>query len=264
MKILSKLILMLFFLLNFNFVFGWGKTGHRIVAEIAYRHLTENSKKQIAEIIGNQPLAYWANYPDFIKSDPESYKNTSSWHYLNFPENLNRNQFDNFLNQSADSNIYKRTLVLIDQLKNREDYSNEEQIVALYFLVHLIGDAHQPLHLGKEENLGGNKIKVRWFGQPTNLHSLWDDELVDFQKYSYTEYSDVLDFHDSDANKILSKGNLEDWYFDSYLQSAIIYSGAKNGDELKYRYDYEHLDLMESQLLKAGLRLAKLLNEIFD
>lgn len=264
MKFLSKLILILFFLLNFNFAFGWGKIGHRVVAEIAYRHLTENSKKQIAEIIGDQPLAYWANYPDFIKSDPESYKNTSSWHYLDFPENLNRNQFDDFLNQSTDKNLYKRTLELIDQLKNREDYSNEEQIVALYFLIHLIGDAHQPLHLGREEDLGGNKIKVKWFGQPTNLHSLWDDELVDFQKYSYTEYAAVLDFHDSDFNRNLTDGNLEDWLFDSYQKSAEIYSGVKDGDELKYRYDYDHVELLERQLLKAGLRLAKLLNEIFD
>jgi len=264
MKILSKLILFLFFLLNFNFAFGWGKTAHRVVAEIAYRHLTENSKKQITEIIGNQPLAYWANYPDFIKSDPEAYEKTSSWHYLNLPENLDRNQFDDFLNQSTDNNLYKRTLVLIDQLKNRKNYSNREQIESLYFLIHLIGDAHQPLHFGREEDWGGNKIKVKWFDQPTNLHSLWDDELVDFQKYSYTEYADVLDFHDSDFNRKLTDGSPEDWYFDSYLLAAKIYSGVKNGDELKYNYDYENVEILESQLLKAGLRLAKLLNEIFD
>lgn len=180
------------------------------MVEIAYRHLTENSKSKLLKSseISRSPIG---QITLILSNRSESYKNTSSWHYLDFPENLNRNQFDDFLNQSTDKNLYKRTLELIDQLKNREDYSNEEQIVALYFLVHLIGDAHQPLHLGREEDLGGNKIKVKWFGQPTNLHSLWDDELVDFQKYSYTEYAAVLDFHDSDFNRNLTDGNLEDW-----------------------------------------------------
>lgn len=264
MKFLVKMISVFVFLLISNFVFGWGKTGHRVVAEIAENNLTVKAKKQIMKITNSQSMVYWVNYPDFIKSDSELYKTTSSWHYLDFPENLNRNGFDLFLEKSSDQNLYKRTLIFINQLKNRRNLSNEEQIKALYFLTHLIGDAHQPLHLGREEDQGGNKIQLKWFGSNTNLHSLWDDKLVDFQKYSYTEYARILDYHTKDFNRNLTAGNLEDWLYDSYLQSGRIYSNVKQGDDLKYNYDYEHIDLLESQLLKAGLRLAKILNEIFD
>src|SRR5690606_4909993 len=62
----------------------------------------------------------------------------------------------------------------------------------LYFLIHIIGDAHQPLHVGREEDLGGNKVTLEWFGSKTNLHTIWDSKLIDFEKYSYKEYADVL------------------------------------------------------------------------
>lgn len=258
-----RLVLLIVFLSNFNFAYGWGKIGHRTVARIAERHLTENAKKQIAQLLGNQSMVYWANYPDFIKSNPELRNKTSSWHYLDLPENLNRKDFEELLIQSSDENIYKRIQLLEEQLKNRKNYSNEEQVKALYFLIHLMGDLHQPLHVGREEDYGGNKIKISWFGVETNLHSLWDDELVDYQKYSYTEFANILDYHNEAFNREYASGSLEDWAFESYQQVAVIYYGVKNGDKLTYRYDYDHVNILEEQLLKAGLRLAKVLNDIF-
>lgn len=263
MKFQIRLLFVLIFGLNFNFAFGWGKTGHRVVAEIAEQHLTAKAKKEIMKITGGQSLAYWVNYPDFIKSDPNAYKTTSSWHYIDFPDGLSRPEFDGFLKTSTDENLYKRVLIFENQLKNRKNLTNEEQLKALYFIAHLIGDAHQPLHTGRESDQGGNKIQLKWFGESTNLHSLWDDKLVDFQKYSYTEFARILDYRNKEFNKGLSAGSLEDWLFDSYQQAAVIYSGVKTGDDLKYKYDYEHLSILENQLLKAGLRLAKTLNEIF-
>lgn len=248
-------------LLTSSYSFAWGTTGHRVVVEIAENHLSCKAKRQIKKIIGKQPLAYWANWPDFIKSNPD-WKMADSWHYLNFPEGLNRTEFDQNLENSSDENLYKRALILMDELKNK-NLSPEKKQENLYFLIHLIGDAHQPLHIGREEDLGGNKIEIEWFRNQTNLHSLWDTKLIDHQQYSYTEYAEVLDVYDKKFNENLIEGDLGDWLFDSYQKSEIIYSDVKSGDKLWYNYNYENLSILENQLLKGGLRLAKVLNEVF-
>lgn len=261
MRILNNL-LVLGLLLTSVYSFAWGTTGHRVVAEIAEAHLNCKAKRQIKKIIGKQPLAYWANWPDFIKSNPD-WKMADSWHYLNFPGGLNRTEFDQTLENSSEENLYKRTLIIIDELKNHKNLSLEKKHENLYFLIHLIGDAHQPLHIGREEDLGGNKIEVEWFRSKTNIHSLWDSKLVDFQQYSYTEYAEVLDFHNKKFNKTLTAGNLNDWLYDSYQKAEDIYANTKAGDKLWFPYNYQYVSTLEEQLLKGGLRLAKVLNEIF-
>lgn len=259
-KFVCHFVLIVFLLISSN-ASAWGTTGHRVIAEIAENHLSCKAKRQIKKIIGEQPLAYWANYPDFLKSNPD-WKMADSWHYINFPSGLTKLDFEENLNNSSDENLYKRSLILIEELKNK-NITQEKKLENLYFLIHLIGDAHQPLHVGREEDLGGNKIQVEWFRDTTNLHSLWDTKLVDFQNYSYTEYAQVLDFHDKKFNKNLTEGNLNNWLFDSYQKSEIIYSQAKSGDKLSYKYNFDNVAILEEQLLKGGLRLAKVLNEIF-
>lgn len=242
-------------------IYAWGTTGHRVVAEIAENHLSCKAQRQLKKIIGKQPLAYWANYPDFLKSSPE-WKMADSWHYINFPSGLSELDFEENLKNSSDENLYKRALILMEELKNHKNQTPEKNKENLYFLVHIIGDAHQPLHVGSEEDLGGNRIQVEWFRDPTNLHSLWDTKLVDFQNYSYTEYAEVLDFHDKKFNQNLTQGNLNNWLFDSYQKAEKIYAGAKSGDKLSFKYNYDHVSILEEQLLKGGLRLAKILNEV--
>ncbi|SMC34020.1 S1/P1 nuclease [Moheibacter sediminis] len=263
MKNLTRFLVLTIFLFATIQAYAWGTTGHRVVAEIAENHLSNKAKKQLKKIIGEQPLAYWANWGDFVKSNPD-WKMADSWHYINFPSGLSQLDFEENLNNSSDENLYKRSLIIIDELKNNKNLSLQKKQENLYFLIHLIGDAHQPLHIGREEDLGGNKIQVEWFRDQTNLHSLWDTKLVDFQNYSYTEYAEVLDFHDKKFNQNLTHGNLNNWLFDSYQKAEIIYNNAKSGDKLSYKYNYDNVSMLEEQLLKGGLRLAKVLNHVFD
>lgn len=246
-----------------EFVLAWGQTGHRVTAEIAERHLCRKTQREIRKLIGKQSIAYWADWADFIKSDPEMNSATGSWHYNNFPGGLDRNGFNIKLATSSDENLYKRTQILIEELKDRRNHTAEENRRNLYFLIHLIGDAHQPLHMGREEDLGGNKIRVKWFNSNTNLHSVWDTKIVDYQKYSYTEYAAILDFHKRKYNKELASGSLADWLWDSYQCAEKIYAGAREDENLWFRYDYENREMLQDQLLKGGLRLAKVLDEIF-
>ncbi len=241
---------------------AWGLTGHRVVADIAQEHLCNKSKKEIKKLIGNQKLAYWANWPDFIKSE-KSYKYADSYHYVNIQGNLDHDNFLIQLKQTPEDQLYHKALFFINELKTNKELSTEKKQEYLYFLIHMIGDAHQPLHVGREEDLGGNKIKVEWFREPSNIHTIWDSKLVDFDKYSFTEYTMILNIHPKKYNKSLQEGWLEDWLFDSYQEANKIYSNVKMDDKLSYRYHYDNKYIVENQLLKGGLRLAKVLNYIY-
>ncbi|MET6999522.1 S1/P1 nuclease [Chitinophaga defluvii] len=243
--------------------YAWGPIGHRVVAEIAYQHLTPKARKAIAAIIGRQSLAMIANWPDFIKSDTtHQYDHTSTWHYLDFPANCERPEFDRLLQSFTGQNLYSQTLDMIQQLKQRS-LEKEQQVFALKFLVHMIGDMHMPLHVGRDEDMGGNKIKVYWFDRPTNLHRVWDEHLIDFQQLSYTEYAKVLDILPKDQVKTLQSGQIQDWLFESHLLADKVYGRAKPEEKLSYRYNFLFVDDLNQQLLKGGLRLAAVLNGIF-
>src|SRR5690606_37492637 len=127
----------------------------------------------------------------------------------------------------------------------------------LYFLIHIIGDAHQPLHVGREEDLGGNKVTLEWFGSKTNLHTIWDSKLIDFEKYSYSEYADVLNRVSKKEIKEIQKRSLENWIFDSYTLSNKIYSEVTKDDNLKYRYHYLNKIVRKNNYKKADFDFQK-------
>lgn len=244
--------------------FGWGVTGHRVVAEIASRHLTSRARKAITAILGPQSMAMVANWPDFIKSDTtHRYDHISPWHYLDFPANCTRAQFDEIIKaHTSGDNLYAQTQEMVKKLKDPAT-SKEDKVFALTFLIHMIGDMHQPLHAGREEDQGGNRIPVMWFDKPSNLHRVWDEQLVEFQQLSYTEYTNALDTATSATVKKIQGGTIADWIFESNQLSGKIYSLTHANDKLSYRYNYWFINDLNNQLLKGGLRLAAVLNQIY-
>lgn len=263
-KMKTKLLVAFTFILSLfsTNVWAWGTTGHRVVAEIAERNLTNKAKKNLQKVIGNQKLAYFANYPDFVKSDPR-FKDNDGWHYVNLEADLNQEQCFTALEASTEKNLYKRALLLMDELENSPSLSMEKKQEMIYYLIHMIGDAHQPLHVGRPGDLGGNKVKVEWFGQPTNIHAVWDGKLVDYEKYSYTEYAEVLDVLTKKDKKSVQQGELKHWLFDSHILANEIYADAASREDLRYEYHYKYKKMVEDQMMKAGLRLAKVLNVIY-
>lgn len=257
----KKLLTIFMLLFLFTDALAWGTTGHRVIAEVAERNLTKRAQRKLHKIIGDQKLAYWANWPDFIKSDTtEVWKSTDTWHYVNISNAKDLAEFSNSLHNLSGSNLYTQINTLSAQIKDKKTPLKDKEI-ALRFLIHIVGDMAQPMHVGNAEDKGGNSIKVTFFGQSANLHSLWDSKLVDYQKYSYTEYADVLlrKQHDKDS---IQDGSLESWLYDSRLQAEKIYDYSKLKTNYMYEYDYRFNDLLERQLLYGGLRLAKILNTI--
>ena len=241
--------------------FAWGVTGHRVVAEIAQHHLSDNAKKELFKLIGNESLAWWANWPDFIKSD-SSWNYASKWHYVDLPGNIGKDEFTTDLKKLTGKNLYTQIQDMIAQLKNKS-LSLGKRRIALRFLIHFIGDLHQPLHVGRDEDQGGNKITVNWFETKTNLHSIWDEKLISFQLYSYTEYAKLLDIAGKDQEKKWISSRLEDWFYESHVLSDKIYLNSPAESTLGFKYNYLFQNDLNAQLLKGGLRLAKVLNDIF-
>jgi hypothetical protein len=241
---------------------AWGQTGHRIVGQIADYYLTAKARKAVKQVLGNESMAIASNWPDFIKSDT-SYNYMSSWHYVNIPGNLDQNGVFNFLETSKEANVYNKIPEMITILKNKQSTAYKKQW-AMRLLIHMMGDVHQPMHTARKEDLGGNKVSVMWFGQRSNLHRVWDEDLIDRQQLSYTEYAEAINHPSKEQFSKWSHNSLKETVYESYLACNKIYDKTKADDKLSFHYNFEFIDLMNEQLLKGGVRLAQIINDIYS
>ena len=131
----------------------------------------------------------------------------------------------------------------------------------LKLLIHFIGDLHQPLHLGKKSDKGGNDVKIKWFGEISNLHRLWDSDMINDHGMSYSELAKNLTGRHNEPVVI---GNVSDWADESHKEASKIYSQIERGINLGYLYNHNNFPLVKDKLYKAGFRLAVILNEIFS
>src|SRR5690242_16020333 len=132
----------------------WGQTGHRVVGEIADIYLTNKARKAIREILGDESIAISSNWPDFIKSDT-AYNYLSPWHYINVKQGLSQSEFNNVLSKDTIADAFTKLNFLITQLKDKQLPLDKSKMY-LRLLIHIVGDIHQPLHVGRSEDLGGN------------------------------------------------------------------------------------------------------------
>lgn len=240
---------------------AWGVLGHRVIGGIADLHLSAAARSEIKKLLGNESIAMASNWADFIKSD-RSYDYLGPWHYINLPEGMTRSQFDSYLQRDTATDLYTRLQMIIEKLKSGK-LSRENKTFYLKLLIHLVGDAHQPMHTARPEDRGGNGIKVYWFNAPTNLHRVWDEHLVEFQQLSYTEHIAAIHFAKPAQVNVWQGQRLGDWLYESYQLASSIYGDVKEGERLSYSYNYRYVNSMNQQLLKGGIRLAGILNNIF-
>jgi len=263
MNRLKKLLLsIVVFCFSFPSMAWWGATGHRVVGEIAESYLTPKTKIAIREILGTESLAMASNWADFIKSD-SAFNYLSPWHYINIKGGLNHDEFQKLLQTDTAADAYTKLNFLIQELKNKQ-LAKDKKLMYLRLLIHIVGDIHQPLHVGHLEDMGGNRIRVLWFSDSTNLHSIWDDKLIEFQKLSYTEYTTAINHIQKKQIITWQKQPVIEWFFESYQVAGKLYNEiTQPHQKLSYRYNFDHVEVLNQQLLKAGIRLAGLLNEIF-
>lgn len=235
----------------------WGRKGHRTTAAIAEQYLSRKARRTINKLLGRESLAVVSTYGDEIKSIPEMRK-YGSWHYVNIAPGMSYDESE----KNPDGDLVAAIRTCKEKL-NAETTSREDQIFYLKMLVHFVGDLHQPLHTGHAEDKGGNDINVEWFGEETNLHSVWDSRILESYGMSYTELTENYGFETKERYKEYAAGGLLDWFNESQQLVKSVYDSAKDGDRLSYAYMEEHKDTVFLQLEKGGIRLAAMLNEIF-
>ena len=252
---------------------AWGKTGHRVVAAIADTQLSGLARAHIKEILGGaESLDEAANWPDEMRSAPGAFwqKTATPWHYVT----LNGIIYDH----APPEGDALEALSHFRSVLQDPNASLADKQLALRFMVHLVGDLHQPLHVGKCCDKGGNDVKVSWFGKPTNLHAVWDSQLIDDEQLSFTELAAKLERHTSETD-IVSWWDINprDWISESAEIREQIYanipSPAKPKDkkskgealpDLSYTYVYKFTPVVERRLQQAGVRLAAYLNDIYS
>jgi hypothetical protein len=253
-----KKITTFFFILFLTFQsFAWGPTGHRTIGLIAEKHLSKKAKKNLAGILNNETLAKISTYMDFIRSD-NSYRHMSAWHYCTIPDGETYEE----AGTPEEGDVIASIQRLVKELKTKT-FTDKDEAFALKCLVHLIGDIHQPLHVGNGEDKGGNDVDVEFFWDKSNLHRVWDSGIIDEQKYSYTEYVEWID-HPSEA-QLSNWASIDvlDWAKESQEYRNQCYETMPENKKLNYRYNFDNIDLVNQRLLQAGIRLANVLNEIY-
>jgi len=240
---------------------AWGTEGHRIAGQIAESYLTPKARKAIHELLGFESIALASNWADFIKSDP-TYSYLSPWHYIDFDKAYTYPEMQAYLSKDTTVDAYTKMNFLIGELK-KKDISKDNQLLYLKMLIHIVEDVHQPMHTAHTDDKGGNDFKVSWFSTPTNLHSVWDTQLIDFQQLSYTEYTEAINHTTAEQRDEWQKAPISQWLFESNQVAEKIYTEIKPGDVLNYKYNFTHIAIVNQQLVKAGVRLAGVLNQIF-
>jgi hypothetical protein len=242
---------------------AWGPEGHALVARIAEAQLTPGVHARVVEILG--PGATMASisissWPDQIRhSRPE----TAPWHYIDIP--ITQPHLDMARDcPKGDCVIAK----IADFRKALADPSTPAaaQREALIFLIHFIGDMHQPLHCSDNHDKGGNDVHVEFDGQPSNLHSVWDGGLLG-RMGTEEQLFPALSQESARREKKFAKGTVEDWAEQSHKAAVKMVYGklpkAAPGQPVVLDAAYEQAadPLIRLQIERAGARLARVLNE---
>ncbi len=250
---------------------AWGPKGHAIVADIAQSRLTPETRKNLLLLLGNDSLASIANWADQVRKERDE---SFGWHFVDIPKDAQgfSQERDCFRPQDKHKDaLTDRHNCVVDRIEmfrkvlGDESASKENRLEALKWIVHFVGDLHQPLH-AIEEARGGNDIKLPVFGSAKcgdydcNLHWTWDSLLLEHTGLSQEDY--VKRLNELIAQKHLEKqaaGTPVEWANESHLQARHLVDPRPAAiDETYYQ---ANIDLVNEKLALAGLRLAALLND---
>lgn len=256
-----KLLIALIFIAGIGHsanVLAWGQIGHRVTGAIAENYLSPEARAAVSELLPHESLAEASTYADEMRSNPSEFwqKQAGPWHYVTVPVGKVYDEVGAPPEGDSVSALSRFRRTLLD-----DEATVEEKQLALRFTVHIIGDLHQPLHAGNGTDRGGNDVRIRFFREETNLHRVWDSQMIDRRQLSYTEWSDWLGQKiTTEQLRAWSNPDPEVWIGESTTIRDRIYP---EDADISWDYLYEHLPTATRRLQQAGVRIAAYLNELY-
>ncbi|HEX7332176.1 MAG TPA: S1/P1 nuclease [Pyrinomonadaceae bacterium] len=243
--------------------YAWGADGHRIVARIAQQNIRPQTRTRIRQILGNGvTLMSVANYADAVRN---RYRHTYNNHFVDIPRDLN----DYVATRDCVVHPEKGNCILgaLETYRSeavKSDLSMGRRRFALKFIVHLIGDMHQPLHCSDNEDHGGNDVEVTFLGNDSNLHRVWDSGIINAGGLTEQEFADAL-ASDLSAQEIndLKRGTLITWALEAHTLAREYAYDLPSNNRLGNAYYERSMPVVDKQLLRGGMRLARVLDWMF-
>lgn len=269
-----------------NLLLAWGANGHRAIAKICVDNLEPAALARVEAAIGNNLLEQLSTWPDYIKAE-SGWDFTNHWHYMTVQPDETVAEVKSMLAQRPRIDDVREAIELMTEVLRGRPAAREQltqlmndnkveplagslDATALAFLIHFIGDVHMPLHVGKNRDQGGNRITVQFFGNRYNLHSVWDTQMIEHERLSYTELAAFASVHTRDRQADWADDPLEQWIAESITLRERIYNTLYDRTDrdsglpdLSWDYQHDFLPVVEERLAAAGYRAAALLNELY-
>jgi len=249
---------------------AWGPIGHRVSAEIAGRNIDGRTRAEIELILGRSTMTEASTLPDEERSNPDPFwqREAGPYHYVTLPEGMDAEQLAHPPEGDAVTALDRFSAVLRDP-----DADREARARALWFVIHIVADLHQPLHAGNGSDRGGNDFKVLWYDEPTNLHWVWDEGMILQQQLSFSEYAERLNRRTT-PEQVAAWWDPEpaQWIAESAALRDEIYPatggefGAATQDSpvaLSWDYNWRWHGEADRRLQMSGIRLAAYLDRVF-
>ena len=236
---------------------SWGAKGHRIIAAVVYEYLSPSAKIALHQYLSPMTIGDASIWADQVR-DEIQYKYTASWHYATVPKGMR--YIDTLAPKEGDL-----ITAIEEQLQTLSTPGSlSSKAFALRVLLHLIGDLHQPLHIGNGKDSGGNEIDLHFFGKEVSLHYLWDRDMIDTTPGGVNSWvSRLRSSLRSEQQLKWTKGGPRDWLEETLSYRSRLYEELPYDSSSSARYYRRHRQLIDQLLLQAGLRLAKLLNSLY-
>jgi len=235
--------------------FGWGHEGHCIVADIAQTQMNKNVIDSVTKYLGTMTFEQASNWMDDVRSN-HSFDFMKPWHFIDIEKG------QTYSPSAGDKNCITELLKVMKELNNRSLLSYEQISTDIKILFHLIGDLHQPLHVGYGTDRGGNSIEVEFINKETNLHKVWDTEIIQYQSINTNSCINANSKLTNAEIKEIQKIDVIQWMNESRAYLDNVYD-FKDGI-IDNNYIDKNTVVIEKQLFDAGLRLAAVLNQIFS
>lgn len=235
----------------------WGQIGHYVTGHVASNHITEKTAAEIERVIGKESIAVATVWMDDIRSD-NNYDYTNTWHWVTIPDGMTYEETE----KNPEGDVIWALEKYIRELKEGGLTAKEES-EKLKMVMHMVGDIHQPLHVGTGEDRGGNQARVQWMGENSNLHRVWDSNMIESRQMSYSEITMNIDVIDEETVAEWQSATVREWAMESMEYRENVYDLPDNR-RIGYEYRYQNYHIVKKRLVQAGVRLAGVLNDIYD